>query len=379
MSEGPLTGIRVLDLSSIGPGPFCGMILADHGAEVIEVLKPSPTASIRPDGSFGRGKRSIMVDLRDPAGADVVRRLAGTADVLIEGNRPGTLERRGLGPEELLEQNPRLVYVRLTGWGQTGPYADRAGHDINYISTVGMLGALGTTPKDAPTVPQALVGDLAGGAMFALLGAVMALFEREHTGVGQVVDASIVDGVATLLTPQLLEFSQGRWSGRGGGVLGGSAPFYGAYRCADGQWFSVGAIEPAYFERMLEVLGLESPASKQFEPAAWPELRSQVSAAFSAQPRAYWEQRFAEVDACGTAVLNLDELTTDPHLAHRRTIVDRYGRLEAAPAPRFPSKGVPEPRPTPRPGEHTLDIMMELGVNRSEVKKLLENGVLRQS
>ena len=250
--KGPLSGMKVIDMSALGPGPFCGMLLADHGADVIGVSRPS-TDGPDPSGWFSRGKRSIVVDLRSPEGPGVIFQLCETADVLIESNRPGTLERRGLDPDELLSVNPRLVYTRLTGWGQHGPYANRVGHDINYIAVAGALGAIG---NGEPVPPLNIVGDFASGALMAMIGITLALLERERTGRGQVVDAAMVDGAALLLSAQLAEFSDGQWQGRGGSTLSGAAPFYGAYECSDGRWFAVGAIEPRFYAAFLQALGL---------------------------------------------------------------------------------------------------------------------------
>lgn len=227
----PLTGVRVLDLSALGPGPFCSMLLADFGADVIAVERPAPPHPFDPAKSLSRGKRSVVVDLRAPGGAEVIARLADAADVLLESNRPGTMERRGLGPDVLCERNPRLIYTRLTGWGQDGPYRDRAGHDINYAAIAGTLGVIG---DDRPIPPLAMLGDLAGGSLFAALGIVMAIYERTVTGRGQVIDASIADGSALLNLTNLAEFNAGIWAGRGRHILPGSAPFYGPYPCADG-------------------------------------------------------------------------------------------------------------------------------------------------
>jgi alpha-methylacyl-CoA racemase len=365
----PLSGIRVLDLSALGPGPFCSMILADFGAEVIEVLRPDrrgpdPAAFLR------RGKQTITVDLRHDDGPGAIARMAQHVDVLLEGNRPGAMERRGLGPEELLTRNPRLVYTRLTGWGQTGPYATRAGHDINYLA---ISGALGVTGIDQPIAPPALLGDLASGSYLAALGTVLALFERERTGTGQVVDAAIVDGAALLLSAAFGELASGSWKGgRGTHVLSGAAPFYGVYRCSDGGWFSVGAIEPQFYAAFLAVLGLED-AGDQWDEGRWPERKVRVAAAFASRPRDAWTDAFGAVDACGAPVLEVDELADDVHLAHRQTVLDNDGRLHASPAPRLSghrsaaaSSAVAEAQ----------EILQSLGFDADEAEALITAGVV---
>jgi alpha-methylacyl-CoA racemase len=365
----PLDGIRVIDLSALGPGPFCSMILADFGAEVIEVLRPDrhgpdPAAFLR------RGKQTITIDLRHADGPDVIARMADGADVLLEGNRPGAMERRGLGPDTLLARNPRLVYTRLTGWGQTGPYASRAGHDINYLA---ISGALGVTGVDQPVAPPALLGDLASGSFLAALGTVLALFERERTGVGQVVDAAIVDGAALLLSAAFGELASGMWKGgRGTHVLSGAAPFYGVYRCADDGWFSVGAIEPQFYAAFVDVLGLDDMA-EQWDETRWAERRVRVAAAFAGRARDEWTAAFAAVDACGAPVLDVDELAADPHLADRRTVLDNDGRLHAAPAPRLSSHDAelqPAAAATPQ------EVLQRLGFGADEAAGLISARVV---
>jgi alpha-methylacyl-CoA racemase len=370
-SAGPLAGIRVLDLSALGPGPFCSMILADFGADVVEVVRPDrrgpdPAAFLR------RGKRTIAVDLGHADAPGVIGRMAERVDVLLEGNRPGAMERRGLGPDELLARNPRLVYTRLTGWGQTGPYAQRAGHDVNYLA---ISGALGVTGTDAPVAPPALLGDLACGSFLAALGTVLALFERQSTGAGQVVDAAIVDGAALLLSAAFGELATGFWSGgRGTHVLSGAAPFYGVYRCADDGWYSVGAIEPRFYAAFLTVLGLDDLAADQWDQAQWPARRAQVADVFARRARDEWTEAFSVVDACGAPVLDIDELAADPHLAARQTVLDFDGRLHAAPAPRL--SGHP-PGFKPAVAESPAEVLRRLGFGPDEAGGLLDRGIVR--
>jgi alpha-methylacyl-CoA racemase len=297
--RGPLKGIRVLDLSGLGPAPFATMMLADFGASVLGVRRPDPMP-FDPSAAMSRGKDSIGVDLRSPDGARTVQRLAMSADVLVEGFRPGVMERRGLGPVELLAANPRLIYARLTGWGQTGPYAKRAGHDINYLA---ISGALGLHGEGRPIPPPGLLGDLANGSYTMVIGVLLALYERQTTGLGQVIDAAIVDGAAYMLTAMFGERALGFWDGDPEHhMLLGSAPFYGSYACADGRWFSVGAIEQKFYASMLHVLELEdvdSSADAQMDNAHWPELRARVAAAFLTRTQAEWTTLFENAEACG--------------------------------------------------------------------------------
>lgn len=375
-APGPLRGVRVLDTSALGPGPFCSMLLADFGAEVISVERPE-TPPFDPAKFFNRGKRSAVVDLRADRGTEIISRLADHADVFLESNRPGTMERRGLGPDVLCARNPGLIYTRLTGWGQDGPYRDRAGHDINYIGVSGALGALGDA--DAPPVPPlSMVGDIAGGSLFAAMGILMALFERAGTGRGQVVDAAITDGSALLNVPQLGEFSAGLWAGRGQGILSGAAPFYGVYACADGGHFAVGAIEPKFYAQFLEALGIEDApmGPEQMDPSGWPALRKRVAAEFATKDRAHWTSVFAGIDGCGTPVLDLAELVDDPHLAARGTVVRHEDQVTAAPAPRLSEtpgrlRHSPEGR-----GADTREVLLESGFTDEEVEELFADGTV---
>lgn len=375
-SDGPLHGVRVLDLSALGPGPFCSMLLADFGAEVIAVERPTPPP-LDPAAFFSRGKRSTVVDLRAPGGAEVIGRLADRADVLLESNRPGTMERRGLGPDVLCARNPGLIYTRLTGWGQHGPYRDRAGHDINYIGVAGLLGVIGSPTDSAPVPPLALLGDIAGGSLFAALGIMMALYERNETGRGQVIDSAIVDGAALLNTPQLAERAAGMWAGRGRHLLSGVAPFYGVYECADGRYFAVGAIEPKFYARFLAALGLADVApDEQMDPAGWAALRRHAARVFREKPRAHWVGVFADLDGCGAPVLELDELADDAHLRERGTIRPDGDGLAAAPAPRL-SHAPRKPRPAPaRRGVDTRAVLTEAGFSPEELRELTAAGTV---
>ncbi|RNF78218.1 CaiB/BaiF CoA transferase family protein [Streptomyces botrytidirepellens] len=330
---GPLRGLRVIELAGIGPGPHAAMQLADLGAEVVRVERPGPRA----DGDATlRGRRRVRIDLRAPGGADLALDLIEHADVLIEGFRPGVTERLGLGPDACLRRNPRLIYARVTGWGQNGPLAPRAGHDINYISMTGALHAIGRA-GERPVPPLNLVGDFGGGSMLLVVGVLAALCERSHSGAGQVVDAAMVDG-AGLLSQMIWSMrGQGRWSDeRGTNVLDGGAPFYDTYVCADGRHVAVGAIEPQFYAQLLTGLGLrpeDLPAQR--DRSGWPELRETFAAAFATRTRDEWAAVFAGTDACVSPVLTFAEAMAHPHAAGREAFVEIDGVVQPAPAPRF--------------------------------------------
>lgn len=367
-----MTGVRVLDLSALGPGPFCSMLLADFGADVLAVERPA-APGFDPSKFLSRGKRSAVVDLRSARGPEVVARLAEHADVLLESNRPGTLERRGLGPDVLCERNPRLIYARLTGWGQDGPYADRAGHDINYIAIAGSLGVVG---NEEPVPPLAMVGDLAGGSLVTAFGIVAALFERTVTGRGQVIDSAIADGAALLNSTWLAEVNAGIWAGRGKHLLSGASPFYGVYECADGGHFAVGAIEGKFYAAFLDALGLDDiDRATQMDPRTWPALKARVADVFATKPRAHWTEAFAGIDGCGTPVLDLDELADDPHLRARGTVVRSEAGLHAAPAPRL-SRTPAYVGPDPVRGADTRTALIEAGYTDAEIDALVADGTV---
>jgi alpha-methylacyl-CoA racemase len=370
-TSGPLGGVSVLDLSALGPGPFASMLLADFGADVVHILRPD-AAGPDPSVFLRRGKREIVVDLRQDAGPEVVARMADRSDVLLESNRPGAMERRGLGPDILLGRNPRLVYARLTGWGQNGPYANRAGHDINYLAVSGALGAIGTSE---PVPPLALLGDLASGSLQAVFGIVLALFERERTGLGQVVDAAIVDGAALLLSAAFGERASGMWpGGRGTHLLSGTAPFYGVYECADGGWFSVGAIEPQFYAAFLEVVAPDEPPGEQWDRNRWPAQRARLADAFRSRTRDDWTAAFATVDACAEPVLDVDELDCHPHLRGRGTVRRDGDRLHSGVAPRLSGH---DPSPPAEPGAtEPAALLADFGFSAAESGDLLAAGAV---
>lgn len=348
--SGPLAGLRVVELASIGPGPHACMVLADLGARVVRVERTSTLElfpGVRPeDDAMLRGRRIECADLKSPTGVQRVLELLDDADVLVEGFRPGVMERLGLGPQECLARNPALIYARMTGWGQSGPWAGRAGHDINYISVTGVLDNIGTA--DGPPVPPLnLVGDFGGGSMFLVTGVLAALFERQRSGRGQVVDAAIVDGTGVLAQMQWSLRAGGAWcAGRGVNLLDGSAPFYTTYACADGRHVAVGPSEPQFYTAMLARLRLD-PADLpgQWEQERWAELRAALGAAFARRSRDEWVQVFDDSDACVTPVLTYAEAAAHPHLRARGAVCDLDGVAQAAPAPRFSRTPAPPSRP----------------------------------
>ena len=357
--NGPLAGVRVVELAGIGPGPFAAMLLADLGADVVRVDRPGGSGlAIDPAYDLtNRNKRSVLVDLKADDGRARVLDLVERADVLIEGYRPGVAERLGVGPEECLERNPRLVYGRMTGWGQEGPLAQRAGHDIAYIAVTGTLGMIGK-PDEPPTVPANLVGDYAGGSLYLVVGVIAALHHaRTEGGSGQVVDAAIVDGAAHLATMTHGMMAAGGWQDRrGANLLDGGCPFYGNYETADGQYMAVGALEPQFYNEFIELLGIkdEAPARKDF--ARWDELRAAVAARFKTRTREEWTAVFEGSDACVAPVLSLREAPSHPHLAARGTFVEHGGITQPAPAPRFSATPGSVYRGPARPGADTAEV-----------------------
>lgn len=336
---GPLAGVRVLELDGIGPGPFAGMMLSDLGAEVVRVERPVPAPSVtlesREGGPLLRGRRRLGLDLKDPRGLELALRLAERADVLIDPFRPGVLERLGAGPEVLLARNPRLVLVRVTGWGQEGPLARAAGHDIDYVALSGALAAIGRAGSP-PAAPLNLLADFGGGGMLAALGAVAALYERERSGLGQVVDAAMVDGVAALFAGIAGLMASGLWSGeRESNLLDGGAPFYDTYETSDGRFVAVGALEPQFYALLLERLGLDREAWPQHDRSRWPALRAELVRIFGSRTQAEWCAELEGTDACFAPVLALAEAAAHPQLVARETYVERDGVLQPAPAPRF--------------------------------------------
>jgi alpha-methylacyl-CoA racemase len=373
MGTGPLSGVRVVEIAGLGPIPFAAMLLADLGADVIRVdrpgARPSPGANL-----LARGRRSATVDLKQPGGAEVVLRLVERADALVEGFRPGVAERMGIGPEACLERNPRLVYGRMTGWGQDGPLAATAGHDINYVSLTGALHAIG--PPERPAIPLNLIGDFGGGAMYLAVGVLAALLEARHSGRGQVVDAAIVDGTAHLTTLIVGLLATGEWHDtRCANLLDGGAPFYNVYETSDGQHMSVGALEPQFYAELMDKLEL-TDAPDRSDPQHWADLRTRLAETFASKSRAEWVEIFDGSDACVTPVLPLSEVPDHPHMSARSVLVEHEGVRQPAPAPRLSRTPGALSYPPAQPGEHTREVLLDWGL--TDVDALLSAGVVIQ-
>ncbi|MFE4662961.1 CaiB/BaiF CoA transferase family protein [Streptomyces hydrogenans] len=362
---GPLHGVRVVELAGIGPGPFAAMLLADLGADVVRVDRPEPSP-LGGDPALdltNRNKRSVLVDLKTPEGPHAVRALAARADILLEGYRPGVAERLGVGPEDCMGLNPALVYGRITGWGQHGPLAARAGHDIGYVATAGPLSMVG--PPDGPPVPPVnLLGDYAGGSLYLTTGVLAALLTARATGRGQVVDAAIVDGAAHLTTLFWGMLAEGTWrESRGRNLLDGGCPYYAVYATADDGWMAVGALEPRFYTTFVTLLGLDpGKLPDRADPHNWPELRAVFTARFASATRAEWTAVFEDTDACVTPVLSLREAADHPHLTERGTYTPAFGAVQPAPAPRFSATPGTLRRPPAVPGAHTPDVARDWDV-----------------
>lgn len=371
MGKGPLAGVRVLELAGLAPGPFAGMMLADHGAEVLRVDRVPVVrgSGDRPSGNvLDRGKRTIGLDLKSPRGVAAFRRLAAEADVVIEVFRPGVAERLGIGPNDLHAVNPRLIYGRMTGWGQDGPLAPRAGHDIDYIAIAGVLSMLGRA-GEKPTPPINILGDFAGGGLMLAYGVLLALFERERTGRGQVIDAAMVDGSALLFAmfPPLLRAG---WGERGTNLLDTGAPHYDTYETADGGYVAVGALEPRFWAEFVAGMGLEDLPDRD-DRANWPAIRARLAEAFRSRTRAEWERVFADSDACVFPVLTMDEAPEHPHNRARGTYVEVGGVVQPAPAPRLLGSGHAGLAPATR-----LHDLSSWGLDEETAAALREEGVL---
>ncbi|GAB1640515.1 CaiB/BaiF CoA transferase family protein [Krasilnikovia sp. MM14-A1259] len=358
--RGPLAGVRVVELESLAPGPFGAMILADLGADVVRVDRPGGPGSGRlaaPATALQRGRRVVAVDLKSPTGVADVLRLVDRADVLVEGYRPGVAERLGLGPDICRARNPRLVYARITGWGQDGPLAARAGHDIDYLAVAGALEPL-RRDGEAPRAPLNMLADFAGGGMLLAVGVLAALLERERSGQGQVVDAAMVDGSALLTTFLHGMIAAGRWPAPpGGNLLDGGAPFYDTYVTADGGFMAVGALEPAFYAALLDGLGLAGDTlPAQYDPAGWPELRRRFAERFAQRTRDEWAAVFEGRDACVAPVLAPGQAAQHPHNLARGTFVQVGGEVQPAPAPRFDRTSAGPPRPAPEPARDAVSV-----------------------
>lgn len=384
MGSGPLAGVTVVELEGIGPAPFCGMMLADMGADVVRLARPSPEpvddARWRNAGRHqyvDRGRRSVALDLKAPAGRGVALRLIERADALVEGFRPGVMERLGLGPEVCLGRNPRLVYGRVTGWGREGPLAGAPGHDLNFIALAGALHA-SVRHGMPPVAPPTVIGDMGGGGLLLAFGIACALFEARASGRGQVVDAAVVDGAA-LLSTLLYAFCHAGLIGArgGGGFIDGGAHFYDVYECADGRHVSIGALERRFYARLLERLGVtDLDPDAQFDPATWPRAKARLAALFRSRSREEWCRLLEGSDCCFAPVLDLDEAPRHPHNAARGSFVEVDGALQPAPAPRLDRTPGAVQGPPPKPGEQGEAVLADFGFSAAEIQALRGAGVL---
>lgn len=376
-SPGPLAGVKVVEIVGIGPGPFAAMLLADLGADVIRVDRPGGNAlslTAPQHDILARGRRTVALDLKSPRGIEVVLDLVASADVLIEGFRPGVAERLGIGPEACHARNPALVYGRMTGWGQDGPLAQTAGHDMNYISIAGALDPMGRK-NEAPGFPMNLLGDFGGGSLYLVAGVLAAVIHARSTGQGQVVDAAITDGAAHLMAMAVSMQQGGMWSGRRGeNFLGGAAPFYDVYETADGRWMSLGPLEPQFWSVVVERIGVELPDRN--DPANWRELRAVLTSRFAELTQAQWCEIFDGTDACVAPVLPLTEAYEHPHNVARGTYVEHHGVTQPAPAPRFSTTPTELTNPPAAAGTHTREALTDWGI--TDVDGLIADGVAVQ-
>lgn len=379
-SSGPLVAIRVIEIASLGPVPFCGQLLSDSGAEVVRIDRPEPLDFLGTNFDVraisGRGRRSVALDLKTEVGVETLLRLVESADVLIVGFRPGVAERLGFGAETCMERNPRLVYGRCTGWGYDGPLADRAGHDLNFIALAGALSLVGEPGRPPPPL-LGLVGDHGGGGMLLAFGVLAALSERTRSCAGQLVDTSIVDGATALTTPYHESKGQGeRTDERWTTIADGSAPFYNTYETSDGKYVAVGAIEPVFYRQLLEVTGLGPDGlPDQSDRRSWPDMKERFAERFRTRTRDAWCDLASGRDCCITAVLTLSEAPRDPHHKARHTFVDVDGVVQPAAMPLFGRTPLSAPRRPPRLGEHTETVLFEWGIPQDEIDHLLKLGV----
>jgi alpha-methylacyl-CoA racemase len=379
---GPLQGLRVIEFAGIGPVPLCGMLMADLGADVVRIDRTEPSGlgvtMAPPYDVNARGRRSVVLDLKQPAGRGAALRLLDTADVLLEGLRPGAMEKIGLGPAEVHALNPRLVYGRMTGFGQTGPLAPVAGHDLNYIALTGVLHAIGAA-GGKPVPPLNLVGDYGGGALYLAFGVMAALFDRQRSGRGQVVDAAMVDGAASLASLFYGLHAAGDWgAARGENLLDGGAPFYATYETADGRHIALGALEPKFFAPLAQALGLDARfVQRQYDRRLWPEMRGAITAAVRLRTRDDWCEELEGQEVCFAPVLNFDEAPQHAHARARGSFVTIDGVVQPGPAPRFDRTPAAHPRAAPQHGQHTDEVLREAGCSDEEIAALRAAGIAR--
>jgi len=375
MRQGPLTSLKIVEFAGIGPGPFCGMLLSDLGADVVRIDRKGGRGGAHTDVT-SRGRRSVALDLKSPAAVEACLKLLEQADVVFEGFRPGVMERLGLGPDVALKRNPKLVYGRMTGWGQTGPYSQAAGHDMNYIAITGALNAIGT--KDKPVPPLNLVGDFGGGALYLAFGLLAAVIHARQSGQGQVIDCAMSDGAASLMAMFYGFKAAGAWKEeRRSNLLDGGAHFYDTYQCSDGRWISVGSIEPQFYALLLEKTGIKDPEFQgQMNRAAWPELREKLARVIATKTRDEWTEIMGGTDVCFAPVLDLDEAPKHPHNAARKTFVEVAGVTQPAPAPRFSATPGAIQGPPPRIGAHDREALTDWGFSRADIDALAKAGAL---
>ena len=377
MRQGPLTGLRVVEFAGIGPGPFCGMLLSDLGADVVRIDRKGGRGGAASDIT-ARGRRSVALDLKSPAAIETCLKLMGKADAIIEGFRPGVMERLGLGPDVALKRNPKLVFGRMTGWGQSGPYAQAAGHDMNYIAITGALHAIGTDDKPVP--PLNLVGDFGGGALYLAFGLLAAVIQARESGRGQVVDCAMSDGAASLMAMFYGFKASGMWQDRRrSNLLDGGAHFYDTYRCADGKWISIGSIEPQFYALLLEKAGITDPQfGRQMDRSAWPQLREKLATAIAAKTQAEWREIMEGTDVCFAPVLDLEEAPMHPHNVARETFVEVAGVIQPAPAPRFSATPGAIQGPPPAIGAHDREALLDWGFTPEEIAAVTESATPAQ-
>jgi alpha-methylacyl-CoA racemase len=377
---GPLQGVKVIEMAGIGPGPFTAMMLADMGAEVLRVDRPNARVLNPEKDVLNRGRRSIAVDLKHPDGVQTVLRLVEQADAIIEGFRPGVMERLGLGPDECLARNPKIVYGRMTGWGQDGPLSHAAGHDINYIAIAGVLNNF-KREGERPVPPNNLVGDFGGGGLLLAFGLVCALLEASRSGQGQVVDAAMVDGAAVLSTMIHAFVAMGIWQDNPGhNMLDTGAHFYEVYETADGKFMAIGAIEHQFYAELIDRTGLKDEELPfQMDREQWPSLKERFAALFKTKTRDEWQSILEGTDACAVPVLSMTEAPNHPHNVARQTFVVRDGVTQPAPAPRFSRTTADIGAAPPAPGQHTAEALGDWGFTADEVAKLTEAGAVTQT